>query len=95
LGGHYVPTAIVTNTLDSHFNATPHVESFRLVQKRNIFDLDFLYVGSDISFVEPLVASFASELKRILKMDVNLKTTRVEALPTTASYKRKKIICEA
>lgn len=95
LGGHYVPTAIVTNTLDSHFNATPHVESFRLVQKRNISDLDFLYVGSDVSFVEPLVASFASELKRILKMDVNLKTMRVDALPTTASYKRKKIICEA
>lgn len=95
LGGHYVPTAIVTNTLDSYFNATPHVESFRLIQRRNICDLDFLYTGSDPSQVEGLVLSFAVELKRLLKMDLNVKAVRVDSLPSTASYKRKKIICEA
>jgi len=95
LGGHYVPTAIVTNTLDSYFNASPHVESFRLIQRRDISEFDFLYTGSSIDLVEISVTTLAAELKRLLKMDINVKAVRVDSLPATASYKRKKIICEA
>ncbi|WP_141766166.1 MULTISPECIES: phenylacetate--CoA ligase family protein [unclassified Pseudomonas] len=94
IGGHYVPTAIVTNTLDSYFNANQHVESFRLIQKRDIKNFDFLYTGSNSLLVDNLVASFAVELKRILKMEVNVKAVWSDFLPATASYKRKKIICE-
>jgi phenylacetate-CoA ligase len=95
LGGHYVPTAIVTNTLDSYFNPCPHVESFRLVQGPDIREFSFLYVGSSTNPIDDLIAAFATELKKILKMHINMKAVRVDALPVGTSYKRKKIICEA
>ncbi len=95
LDGHYVPTAIVTNTLDSYFNACPYVESFRLIQRRDIRDFSFMYTGSNVDLVENIVTTFSTELKRLLKMDIIVKVIRVDSLPATASYKRKKIICEA
>lgn len=94
LSGHYVPTAIVTNTLDSFFNANPYVSSFRLIQRTTITDFSFVYTGASIDLVTPSVFAFAEQLQNLLKMDIELKIDLVDTLPDTPNYKRKKIISE-
>ncbi|MBX9757068.1 MAG: hypothetical protein K2X80_20100 [Pseudomonadaceae bacterium] len=95
LDGHYVPTAIVTNTLDSCFNANPNVSSFRLIQCATITDFKFIYTGASADLVVPAVSAFVTQLQNLLKMNIDVKIDRVDALPDTPSYKRKKIISEA
>lgn len=95
LSGHYVPTAIVTNTLDSFFNADPNISSFRLIQRTSLTDFIFMYTGASTEQVASSVYDLREQLQALLRMSIHLKIERVDTLPDTPSYKRKKIICEA
>lgn len=95
LSGHYVPTAIVTNTLDSFFNANPNISSFRLIQRATITDFMFIYTGADPHQVSQSLSAFLEQLQTLLKMRINMKIKKVDILPDTPSYKRKKIISHA
>lgn len=92
--GRYVPTAIVTNTLDSFFNsAASGVDSFRLIQHSDVRSFTFEYVGHS-SQPSGLIGDFKTELSKILDMDISLRTNLVDKLKEGKSFKRKKIICE-
>ena len=92
LSGHYIPTAVVTNTLDSFFNADPNVSSFRLIQCTTLTHFIFMYTGAATEQVSPSLSAFQEQLQALLKMSIQLKIERVDTLPDTPSYKRKKII---
>lgn len=95
LSGHYVPTAVVTNTLDSFFNADPNVSAFRLIQRATLTDFIFMYTGASTEQLSPALAAFQEQLQVLLKVSIHLKIERVDALPDTPSYKRKKVISQA
>ena len=93
--GRYIPSGAISNNLDTYFNASPHISSFRLIQRANFRTFVFMYTGSSLDTTRPLIQSFFLRLESLLNMKIDHFIQHVDVLPENRSYKRKKIISEA
>lgn len=92
--GGLVPSAVLSNLVDTHFNANIlGISGFQLIQQKDPAQFEFLYEAPKaLSDTHDIFRGFAQDLDRYVGHKTQLTFTWVTKIPVGKSYKRKKVL---